>query len=137
MFQLRKDNPEQHRILQEYLFIRRADNYWAAISPDLVIEQTLMRSMKTIGVAGMQNLTGLGELIVENHAEAISSRKARDLVDIKKIVLYIEPLEPFGQDSQLLSVVTGVRASSSVNADDAKSLRETILKNMEAIDIEK
>ena len=26
MFQLRKDNPEQYRTLQEYLFIRRTDN---------------------------------------------------------------------------------------------------------------
>jgi hypothetical protein len=38
MFQLRKYNPEQYRTLQEYLFIRRTDNYWAALSPDLVIE---------------------------------------------------------------------------------------------------
>ena len=80
----------------------------------------------------MQNLTGLAELAVENHAEAISSRRARDLEDIEKIVRYIEPLEPFRQDLELLSVVTGVRASSSVNADDAKSGEEYILKDMEA-----
>ncbi|XP_065557765.1 uncharacterized protein LOC136025712 [Artemia franciscana] len=85
----------------------------------------------------MQNLTGLAELAVENHAEAISSRRARDLEDIEKIVRYIEPLEPFRQDLELLSVVTGVRASSSVNADDAKSVEEYILKDMEAKDIDK
>ena len=85
----------------------------------------------------MQNLTGLTELTVENHAEAISSRRARDLADIEKIVRYIEPLEPFRQDSELLSVVTGVRASSSVSEDDAKSVGETILKDMEAKDIDK
>ena len=38
MFQLRKDNPEQYRKLQEYLFSRRTDNYWAALSHHLVIE---------------------------------------------------------------------------------------------------
>ena len=45
------------------------------------------------------------------------------MADIEKIVRYIEPLEPFRQESQLLNVVTGVRASSSVNTDDAKSGR--------------
>ncbi|XP_065557627.1 uncharacterized protein LOC136025525 [Artemia franciscana] len=85
----------------------------------------------------MQNLTGLAELIAENHAEAISSRRARDLADIEKIVRYIEPLELFRQDSELLSVVTGVRGASPVNTDDVKSVGETILKDMEAKDIDK
>ena len=84
-------------MLQVYLFIRRTDNYWAALSPDLVIEQTLMRSVKTSGglttgrgmtelqqtiwTSGMptlvvvnermQNLTGLAELTIENLKEAI------------------------------------------------------------------
>ena len=39
--------------------------------------------------------------------------QARDQVDIEKTVRYIEPLESFRQDSQLLNVVTGVSASSS------------------------
>ena len=34
-------------------------------------------------------------------------------------------------------MVTDIRASLSVNADDAKSLGETILKDMEAKDIDK
>ena len=85
----------------------------------------------------MQNLTGLTELTVENHAEAISSRRVKDLADIERIVLYIEPLEPFRQESQLLSVVTGVCASSSVNSDDAKSVGEIIQKDMDAKDLDK
>ena len=39
----------------------------------------------------MQHKTRLEELTFENHAEAISSRKDRDLLDIEKIVRYIEP----------------------------------------------
>ena len=58
-------------------------------------------------------------------------------MDIEKIVPYIKPIEPFRQESQLLSVVTGVRASSSVNAHDAKSVGETILKDMEAKNLDK
>ena len=54
------------------------------------------------------------------------------MVDIEKVVRQTEPIEPFRQDSQPLNVVTGVRASSSLNVDDAKSKGEKILKDMEA-----
>ena len=77
------------------------------------MQQTIWTSaMPTLVLVNerMQNLIGLADLTVENHAEAISSRRARDLEDIEKIVRYIEPLQPFRQDSELLSVVTGVRA---------------------------
>ena len=33
----------------------------------------------------MQNLTGLAELAIENHTEAMSLRRARDLANIKKV----------------------------------------------------
>jgi hypothetical protein len=85
----------------------------------------------------MQKLTGLVELTIESHEEVISSRRARDMANIEKIVRYIDPLEPFRQESQLFNVVTGVHASSSVNARDAKSVGETILKGMEAKNIDK
>ena len=52
-------------------------------------------------------------------------RKAGDLVDINNIVRHIETLEPIRQDSKLLNVVIGVRVSSSINEDGAKSI-ETI-----------
>ena len=39
--------------------VRRSDRYWAGLSPDLVIEQVLMRSAKTTG--GMTRGKGLTE----------------------------------------------------------------------------
>ena len=39
--------------------IRRSDRYWAGLSSDLVIEQVLMRSMKTNG--GLTRGRGMGE----------------------------------------------------------------------------
>ena len=39
--------------------IRRSDRYWAGLSTDLVIEQVLMRSIKTNG--GLTRGTGMGE----------------------------------------------------------------------------
>jgi len=85
----------------------------------------------------MQNQTGFAELTVENNAEALSSRKARDLENTEKIVRYIKSLEPCGDDSKLLNVVTGVHASLSVNVAEEKSVGEKILKDMEAKKIHK
>ena len=39
--------------------IRRSDRYWAGLSTDLVIEQALMRSLKTTG--GLTRGTGMSE----------------------------------------------------------------------------
>ncbi|KAK7506443.1 hypothetical protein BaRGS_00002555 [Batillaria attramentaria] len=39
--------------------LRRSDRYWAALSPDLVIEQVLMRSVWTAG--GLTHGRGMGE----------------------------------------------------------------------------
>ena len=81
--------------------------YWATLCPDLVIKQTLMRSMKRSGgltrsrsmtelsqiiwIFSMpilvhvnerkQNLTGFEE---PSHAEAVSSRIASDLEEVKR-----------------------------------------------------
>ena len=39
--------------------VRRSDRFWAGLSPDLVIEQVLMRSMKTSG--GLTRRRGMTE----------------------------------------------------------------------------
>ena len=86
---------------------------WTSATPTLVLVNKRRLSM-----------TGHVELTIENYAEVVSSRKARDLVDIEKINWYIEPVESFRQDSQLLNMVTGVRTSSSVSVDGAKPVEE-------------
>ena len=48
-----------HAFLEGHHVIRRSDRFWAGLSTDLVIEQTLMRSVKTTG--GMTRGHGLGE----------------------------------------------------------------------------
>lgn len=50
MSHLQEDHPEVYQHFQDGLHvIRRSDRYWAGLSSDLVIEQVLMRSMKTSG----------------------------------------------------------------------------------------
>ena len=47
---LEKQNPKVfHEVLNGFHVIRRTNQYWAGLGPDLVIEQTLMRSLKSTG----------------------------------------------------------------------------------------
>ena len=47
---LEKQNPKvNHEFMNEFHVIRRTSQYWAGLGSDLVIEQTLMRSLKSTG----------------------------------------------------------------------------------------
>ena len=87
--------------------IRRSNRFWAGLSPDLAIEQVLMRSIKTNGGLtrrkgfgelqrtvwtlampacasinlAIQNLTRVSYNTSDQHREASESRKARDAKD--------------------------------------------------------
>lgn len=57
---LEKDHPDIYqKFCEGNHVIRRSNRYWAGISSDLVIEQTLMRSIKTTG--GMTRGKGMSE----------------------------------------------------------------------------
>ena len=48
MLRLPETHPDAHRKFMEgYHVVRRSDRFWAGLSPDLIIEQVLMRSIKT------------------------------------------------------------------------------------------
>ena len=50
MSKLQEASPEVYRHFSQGLHVaRRSNRYWAGLSPNLVIEQVLMRSMKTSG----------------------------------------------------------------------------------------
>lgn len=50
MSQLESSNPEVYgRFMDGFHAVRRSDRYWAGLSTDLIIEQVLMRSLKTSG----------------------------------------------------------------------------------------
>ncbi|KAG0726174.1 hypothetical protein GWK47_037121 [Chionoecetes opilio] len=54
-------HPEVYQKFSEgFHVIRRSDRYWAGLSTDLVIEQVLMRSMKTSG--GLTHGRGMDEI---------------------------------------------------------------------------
>ena len=50
MEHLSEEHPDIHKeFMYGYHVLRRSDRYWAGLSTDLVIEQVLMRSVKTSG----------------------------------------------------------------------------------------
>lgn len=61
MFKLEHEQPATFRYFEDGLHVlRRSDRLWAGLSTDLVIEQVLMRSMKTNG--GLTRGRGMTEL---------------------------------------------------------------------------
>ena len=60
MANLKEEHPDVHQCFEDGLHvIRRSDRLWAGLSSDLIIEQVLMRSMKTSG--GLTRGRGMAE----------------------------------------------------------------------------
>jgi hypothetical protein len=104
------------RAVQDGLHVvRRSDRYWGGLSTDLVIEQVLMRSVKTTGGltrgkgmsetqqlvwllsmpscaeinGAMQTLTGESYATSEQHKDCGEARQQRDYADLKKVTSYL------------------------------------------------
>ena len=122
MFSLPSENPTVNTMFQEGKFVvRRSDRLWAGLSTDLVIEQVLMRSLKSrVGLTRgssfteIQRTTWLYSMPLcstynlavqeytrvllessEQHREMRGSRQIRDSNDIKKILESLKFLSPF------------------------------------------
>jgi len=95
--------------------VRRSDRFWAGLSPDLVIEQVLMRSLKTTGgltrgrgmtelqrhiwylsrpvcaeiMNAMQQQTNVALETSEQHKDLSVARKVRDASDVDKLITFL------------------------------------------------
>ncbi|KAL5005113.1 hypothetical protein ScPMuIL_018569 [Solemya velum] len=121
MQELEKCRPDVYAMFEAgHHVLRRSDRYWARLSIDIVIEQVLIRSMKTSkgltrgrGMTefqrvqwllsspvcaemdhAMQNLTGVDYHSSEQHKEAGKTRQARDNSDAFKILRHITDRKP-------------------------------------------
>ena len=125
------------------------------LSTDLIIEQTLMRTVKTDGglTRGrgmeeqqrvlwllslpncakvnhwMQSLTNTVHATSVQHKDSSQARQSRDQKDTAKLNTYLANKNPFDSDDKLRSIVTGKEADESVNAYNAKVIGEMILKD--------
>ena len=133
--------------------VRRSDRFWAGLSPDLVIEQVLMRSMKTSGglTRGrdmtetqrlvwlmpypvcaeinnvMQQLTGVQYNSSVQHKDLTTARQGKDMADSCGLLEFLESRNPFRDNCSLRSIATGINDVISVNVDTAQYLGEKIL----------
>ena len=159
MTDLRTDHPDVYRDFALGLHVaRRSNRFWAGLSIDLVIEQVLMRSLKTCGglTRGrglteqqrliwllsmpacaetnhiMQELTGVQFNSGEQNKDMSKARQTRDMKDTVTILKALATHNPFSldTDSNLRNIMNGVNADSNVNADTAKIVGEKILSSM-------
>jgi len=155
--QLSIQHPEVHHQFQNgYHVVRRSDRYWAGLSTDLLIEQVLMRSVKTTGGLtrgrgmsesqritwllstpicaevnmALQDYTSVQYGTSDQYKEQRAARQARDTDDTHKLIGYLSSKDPFRNDPTLQSIDTGITAGDSVNADQAVSVGRKILDGM-------
>ena len=148
--------PESHpRLHAQFMSgnhsIRRSDRYWAGLSADLVIEQTMMRSLKSTGGltwgrgmhetaqemwlhtwtecasvrAALCQFTGT-ERSTPEHVEVGKARMQRDVADFTKVKQYLNMYSPFRfvDNKRLVSLSSGVIASDQdwVNCEQADKI---------------
>jgi hypothetical protein len=157
MEDLKGKHPDIYQKFQDGLHVvRRSDRYWGGLSTDLVIEQVLMRSVKTTGGltrgkgmsetqrlvwllsmpscaeinGAMQTLTGESYATSEQHKDCGKARQQRDYADLKKATSYLNERNPFSSDRSLRSIVSGVVANENVNADKAEEVGDNIIASM-------
>ena len=158
MAMLENDHPDIYRLFQEgFHVVRRSDRQWAGLSSDLVIEQVLMRSLKTSGglTRGsgmteqqrlmwllsmptcakvnevMQELTCVDYNTREQNKDITKARQKRDWEDTQTVLSCLKDRDPFSSRPSLQNIFTGVHANSTVNVDMAKVLGDTILDDMQ------
>ena len=156
MAKLPEQHPEIHQHFKEGLpVIRRSHCCWSGLSPDLVIEQCLMRSLKTTGGltrgrgfsetqrlllglsmpacaeinSSMQQLTNVKYSTSEQHKEATHARVKRDAKDTQEVIPISK--EPFTAETALRNIATGVTEPPHVNVHESKSIGNHILASME------
>lgn len=157
MIQLKKDQPEVYQnFVNGHHVIRRSDRFWAGLSSDLVIEQVLMRSLKTTGGLthgrgmtekqrtiwllsmptcvdvnnAMQSVTGISYHTSDQHVGCSKPNIKRDDKDRRDILQFFQDRDPFCDECELHSIASGVVAGNNVNVDSAKFIGKNILDDM-------
>ena len=147
---LETDHPDVYRKFEDgFHVVRRSNRFWAGLSTDLVIEQVLMRSLKTSGGLtrgrgmterqrliwllsmpacaeinrAMLELTGVSYSTSEQNKDMTKSRQARDMKDMQTLLVALAERNPFTPNAHLINVMTGVHAESSVNVEKARQVR--------------
>ena len=159
MTSLEFENPEVfQKFMRGYHVIRRSNKFWAGLGSDLVIEQTLMRSLKSTGGLtrgsrmsehqwaiwtmsslvsctynyAMQEFCDIRYTTSEQHKEATATRIARDKEDLTKLATMLELYSPFSDETTLRNIITGINADDDVNVHDLFTVGKDTVGRMES-----
>ena len=67
----------------------------------------------------------------DQHQHVSKARQERDMADILEVIEYLTPRRPFGGNSMLHSIASGITADATVNCDCAQQVGEKVLEAME------
>jgi hypothetical protein len=165
MLNLRETHPWLHEQLSVNSLhaVRRTDRYWAGLWTDLVIEQVMMRSVKSRGGlthgrgmsesvrlmwvksmhrcaavhSAIASLTGSDNAATDvQHVECGKARRRRDGDDLKKMLAFFQDRNPFKYiDGRLRSLSSGIVASESdeIDCDNAEDAGKLVMSSMDNI----
>ncbi len=163
MQSLPNTHPDVYRRFQEgYHVVRRSDRFWGGLSTDLIIEQVLMRNVKTSGGLtrgsgmsetqrnvwllsmpcraevndAMQDLTGVKYETSDQHKDMTKARQSRDVKDTIELLDYVRQHNPFSSDPTLRNIANGMTADKTVNADQAGEIGKKIIDTMEGKNVD-
>ena len=158
MNSLETENPSVYqKFMNGFHVIRRSNQYWAGLSSDLVIEQTLVRSLKSTGGLtrgsgfnehqrtlwtmprpvtsaynhAMQEFSQVVYTTSEQHKESTYARVNRDKADREMLIEKLADFSPFTGDATLRNIITGINANDDVNVDDLLAAGNSTVKTME------
>lgn len=167
MMELQDNYPWLYEQFSQYGFhtVRRSDKFWGGLWSDLIIEQVLMRSLKSRG--GITRGRGISESVritwintmhrcasvhdaassftnlllstSEQHIDLSNSRIKRDNQDLEKLISWFDAHEPFDRhEPSLKSLATGITASSddNITCDNAENVGLNIQKDLDGKCIE-
>ena len=157
MSNLEEKHPDVYRkFLDGFHVVRRSNQCWVGLSSDLIIEQTLMRFLKTTcgltrgsGMTedmrnlwnisasvtseyniAMQDFTNLTYTTSPQHRDSTEARIKRDTCDVEKIRIKLAACSPFTSDPTLRNFVNGIVAGLDVNVHDFESVGNKIIEDI-------
>jgi len=157
MSNLEEKHPNVYRkFLRGFHVALRSKQCWAGLSSDLVIEQTLMRSLKSTGGltrgsgmneymrklwtlsapvtseynSAMQDFTDLTYTTSPQHKDSTEARIKRDASDLEKIRIKLAACSPFTSDPTLRNIVNGIVAGPDVNVHDFESVGNKTIEDI-------
>lgn len=142
--------------------VRRTDKFWSAVWSDMLIEQSLMKSMKTSGgltrgrgfsestlatwIMGMVSLHNVCDSVEkfcgvnfetsEQHVQLRSSRIKRDNKDTQVLKDWFDQHSPFPELKDLMCIDSGIIADEHIDCHKAEELGISGLLKIVDIDFE-